>query len=108
MFIGPLEHHCNELPRRESVADVVVTPQGADGHIDAAALERELLRYAVRPLRIGSFSAARNVTGIVSDTDAISALQHRHGARSSWDFTEAARYVDIQMYAGPDRDPLSY
>ena len=34
MFIGPFEHHSNELPWRESIADVVVIPQDADGHID--------------------------------------------------------------------------
>ncbi|MBC7596194.1 MAG: aminotransferase class V-fold PLP-dependent enzyme [Kineosporiaceae bacterium] len=108
VFIGPFEHHSNELPWRESVADVVVIPQDTDGHIDAAQLERELLRYAARPLRIGSFSAASNVTGIVSSTHEISALLHRHGALSFWDFAAAAPYVDIEMYGGPERDPLSY
>lgn len=108
VFIGPFEHHSNELPWRESIADVVVIPQDADGHIDAAQLERELLRYAARPLRIGSFSAASNVTGIVSSTHEISALLHRHGALSFWDFAAAAPYVDIEMYGGPERDPLSY
>ena len=90
-FIGPFEHHSNELPWRESIADVVVIPQDPDGHIDAAQLERELTRYAARPLLIGSFSAASNVTGIVSDTHGISALLHRHGALSFWDFAAAAR-----------------
>jgi len=107
VFIGPFEHHSNELPWRESVADVVVISQDADGHIDAAQLERELLKYAARPLRIGSFSAASNVTGIVSDTHGISALLHRHGALSFWDFAAAAPYVEVQMY-GPGGDPLSY
>ncbi len=108
VFIGPFEHHSNELPWRESVADVVVIPQDADGHIDVAALERELVRHADRPLKIGSFSAASNVTGIVSDTFGISTLLHSHGALSFWDFAAAAPYVDIEMYGGPGRDPLSY
>ena len=108
VFIGPFEHHSNELPWRESVADVVVIPQDGDGHIDAAQLERELRRYAARPLRIGSFSAASNVTGIVSDSHGISALLHRYGALSFWDYAAAAPYVDIEMYGGPGRDPLSY
>ena len=108
VFIGPFEHHSNELPWRESVADVVVIPQDADGHIDAAQLERELQTYASRPLLIGSFSAASNVTGIVSDTHGITALLHRHHALSFWDFAAAAPYIDIEMYGGPDRDPLSY
>jgi selenocysteine lyase/cysteine desulfurase len=97
VFIGPFEHHSNELPWRESIADVVVIPEDHDGHIDTARLEQELVRHAGRPLRIGSFSAASNVTGIVSDTHAISDLLHRHGALSFWDFAAAAPYVAIEM-----------
>src|SRR3982751_422476 len=37
VFIGPFEHHSNELPWRECIADVVVIPQDSDGHIDVAA-----------------------------------------------------------------------
>ena len=108
VFIGPFEHHSNELPWRESICDVVVIAQDIDGHIDAAALEAELVRHAARPLKIGSFSAASNVTGIVSDTHQISALLHAHGALSFWDFAAAGPYVDIQMYGGRDHDPLAY
>src|SRR5687767_929552 len=43
VFIGPYEHHSNELPWRESIADVVVIPEDANGHIDQAALERHLV-----------------------------------------------------------------
>ena len=31
VFLGPYEHHSNELPWRESIADVVVIGQDADG-----------------------------------------------------------------------------
>ncbi len=108
VFIGPFEHHSNELPWRESIADVVVIPADADGHIDQAALERALVQYADRPLRIGSFSAASNVTGILSDTDGISALLHRHGALSLWDFAAAGPYLEIRMNPEPGGDPLTY
>jgi selenocysteine lyase/cysteine desulfurase len=77
VFIGPYEHHSNELPWRESIADVVTIGEDADGHIDLTELEDELIRYADRPLKIGSFSAASNVTGIGTDTRAIGALLHR-------------------------------
>ena len=60
-------------------------------------LEAELRRYADRPLKIGSFSAASNVTGIVTDTRRISALLHRHGALSFWDYAAAGPYVEIDM-----------
>ncbi|HZD71486.1 MAG TPA: aminotransferase class V-fold PLP-dependent enzyme, partial [Actinomycetes bacterium] len=100
VFIGPFEHHSNELSWRESIADVVVIHEDADGHIDQQQLEKELIRHADRPLRIGSFSAASNVTGIVSSTHEIAALLHRHGALSFWDFAAAGPYVEIDMGAG--------
>jgi len=97
VFVGPYEHHSNELPWRESIADVVVIPADTDGHIDLADLREQLIRHADRPLRIGSFSAASNVTGILSDADAIAALLHAHGALSFWDYAAAGPYVPIRM-----------
>jgi selenocysteine lyase/cysteine desulfurase len=102
VLTGPFEHHSNELPWRESIAEVVVIREDADGHIDQGQLADELVRHADRPLRVGSFSAASNVTGIVSDTRAIAALLHRHGALSFWDFAAAGPYVKIDM--GPAGD----
>lgn len=107
VFIGPFEHHSNELPWRESIADVVVIPEDADGHIDIDVLKARLVEFAARPLRIGSFSAASNVTGIVSDTHAISQLLHEHGALACWDFGAAAPYIDIEMNPRCDH-PLAY
>ncbi|MCX6397388.1 MAG: aminotransferase class V-fold PLP-dependent enzyme [Propionibacteriales bacterium] len=108
VFTGPYEHHSNEIPWRESIADLVPIPADADGHIDLAELETQLQKYAGRALKIGTFSAASNVTGILSDTAAISSMLHRYGALSFWDFAAAGPYVDIEMY-GPDlEDPLCY
>ncbi len=108
VFIGPFEHHSNELPWRESIAEVVVIREDQDGHVDLEHLEAELIRHAGRHLKIGSFSAASNVTGIISDTRAISVLLHRHGALSFWDFAAAAPYVEIEMrMAGRDGRPAS-
>ena len=112
VFIGPYEHHSNELPWRESIADVVTIAEDVDGHIDQAELRRRLEEYADRPLKIGSFSAASNVTGIVSDTFGIAALLHEHGALSFWDFAACAPYVDIDVLApeggpeGADKDAI--
>jgi selenocysteine lyase/cysteine desulfurase len=99
VFVGPYEHHSNELPWRESIADVVVIDEDADGHIDVTQLRRELVRHADRPLRIGSFSAASNVTGVRTDADRIAALLHEHGALSFWDYAAAGPYVPIRMRA---------
>ena len=104
VFVGPYEHHSNEIPWRESIADLVTIDEDADGHVDLALLEAELERYADRPLKIGSFSAASNVTGIVTDTAAVSSLLHRHGAIACWDFAAAAPYVRIDMGDPADGD----
>ena len=106
IFIGPYEHHSNELPWRESIADVVTIPEDPDGHVDLDALRAGLVAYADRPLRIGAFSAASNVTGILTDTQAIARTLHEHGALSFWDFAAAAPYVEIDM--NPAGDPLGY
>ena len=106
VFVGPFEHHSNELPWRESIADVVRIDEDEDGHIDLDQLQRELETYAERPVKIGSFSAASNVTGIISNTRAIAELLHEHGALSFWDFAAAAPYVEIDM--SPADHPLAY
>jgi hypothetical protein len=61
--VGPYEHHSNLLPWRESFADVVVVREASDGQMDLQHLEELLRLHSNRPLRIGSFSAASNVTG---------------------------------------------
>jgi len=107
VFIGPYEHHSNELPWRESIADVVTIDEDADGRICCDQLARELERYASRTLKIGSFSAASNVTGIESDKREITRLLHKNDALSFWDFAAAAPYVGMDMNRrddGPDGD----
>ncbi len=59
-------------------------------------------------MRIGSFSAASNVTGIVSNTVAIAEILHEHDALSFWDFAAAAPYIDIEMYPGREEHPLAW
>jgi selenocysteine lyase/cysteine desulfurase len=106
VFIGPYEHHSNELPWRESRAEVVTIGEDADGRIDLAQLERELGRHADRRLKVGSFSAASNITGIVSDVERIASLLRRHGALACFDYAAAGPYLPIDM-AGKDAVFLS-
>jgi selenocysteine lyase/cysteine desulfurase len=103
VFVGPYEHHSNELPWRESAAEVVTIAEDADGHVDVEHLEHELLRHADRPRKIGSFSAASNVTGIVTDVDDVAVTLHRNGALALFDYAAAGPYLPIDMNALPDR-----
>jgi selenocysteine lyase/cysteine desulfurase len=107
VFVGPYEHHSNELPWRESIADVVEILLADDGRIDMDDLVVQLRAYADRPVKIGSFSAASNVTGLLTDADAVTDLLHEHGALAFWDYAAAGPYVDIRMSAGKDAVFLS-
>jgi len=95
VFIGPYEHHSNELPWREADVTLIRIPADDDGHIDAAALETSLIEHQHSPLKIGAFSAASNVTGIRSKVAEINRLLHQHGAFGLWDYAAAAPYVRI-------------
>lgn len=97
VFIGPYEHHSNELPWRESIAEVITIPLNSEGMIDAVALEANLVKYSDRPLLVGSFSAASNVTGTISDVVAITKVLKKHGALACWDYAAAAAYCPINM-----------
>jgi selenocysteine lyase/cysteine desulfurase len=98
VFVGPYEHHSNELLWRESGATVVRVDADARGHIDAAHLERELCRHAGAARRIGSFSAGSNVTGVRTDVPAIGALLRRHGALACFDYAAAGAHGPVVMF----------
>ncbi len=103
VFIGPYEHHSNELSWRQSIATTVQVRLDASGQIDLAHLE-ELLQdpqFKGRKM-IGSFSAASNVTGMRSDVRRISSLLHRYGAIACFDYAACAPYVDVDMNPEPE------
>ncbi len=104
VFIGPYEHHSNMLPWRESNAMVVEIPEGKRGGPDLAALEDALDQHKNCDLKIGSFSAASNVTGIITDPDPVSRILKRHGALSIWDYAGGGPYLPIDMQTGTDAE----
>ncbi|KAK7474251.1 hypothetical protein BaRGS_00034494, partial [Batillaria attramentaria] len=98
VFVGPFEHHSNILPWKETGAVVVRIKQTQDGHVNITHLEQELLAWSGSERQlIGSFSAASNVTGILTDVDAITICLHKHGALAFWDYATAAPYVKLDM-----------
>lgn len=108
VFVGPYEHHSNEISWRQNLATVVEVGLDGRGGIDLAHLESLLGRpeYQGRML-IGSFSAASNVTGMRSPVHDLAALMHRHGGLACFDYAACAPYVDIDMTpadATPEND----
>ena len=108
VFIGPYEHHSNEIYWRESLATTIEVQMDPSGNIDLNHLEELLLDPAYQHrLRIGSFSAASNVTGMRSDVRSIANLLHAHDAIACFDYAACAPYVEIDMNPEPigDEDP---
>lgn len=99
---GPYEHHSNILPWRESGALVLEIPESPERGPDIAALRDALQAHAGADLLVGSFSALSNVTGIATDTDAVTRLLKAHGALAVWDYAGGAPYLAMQMQTAPD------
>ncbi len=98
VFVGPYEHHSNEISWRQNLATVVPVQMDQDGGIDLKHLEELLQKPAYQGRkRIGSFSAASNVTGMKSPVHEIAALLHRYGAIACFDYAASAPYVQIDM-----------
>ncbi len=106
VFVGPYEHHSNELPWLESVAHVVEIALDSRGAIDLDDLDAKLSAHAARHLKIGTFSAASNVTGVITDVRAVARVLHRHGAVACFDYAAAAPYVPIDMHPAAEDERI--
>lgn len=105
VFIGPYEHHTNELMWREAFAEIVVIELNDDGDIDAELLKRELKKEKYKDrVKFCSFSAGSNITGLITDTYQLAKIAHENGAYIFFDFAAVAPYVEINI----SKDSLSY
>ncbi len=105
VFVGPYEHHSNEIMWRQTLCDVVEVPMNEQEEIDLEALEEMVSdpKYDHRP-KIGSFSAASNVSGLKTPVYEVARILHRNGAIACFDFAACAPYIEIDM----NRDAESY
>jgi len=98
VFVGPYEHHSNEVSWRESLAEIHEVDLGENGVVDLDDLRRRVSDPAFEGrLKIGSFSAASNVTGIRSPVHEIARILHRHDALACFDYAAGAPYLEIDM-----------
>lgn len=103
VFIGPYEHHTNELMWREAFAEIVVIELDPSGGINTAMLEKELKKKKYRDrVKYCSFSAGSNITGLLTDTYRIASIAHENDAYIFFDFAATAPYVDMCIYKDSD------
>ncbi|HJV18091.1 MAG TPA: aminotransferase class V-fold PLP-dependent enzyme [Bacillales bacterium] len=103
VFITHMEHHSNHTSWLETIADVVVLQPDKNGLVDVNQLDELIHQYQDRPLKIGSFTACSNVTGIQPPYHQLAKVMHRHGGICFVDFAASAPYVKINMHP---EDPL--
>ncbi len=106
VLVTPYEHHSNELPWLESVAEVVEVALGADGRLDLSDLDAKARGFAARPLKIGAFSAASNVTGALTEVGAVARTLHAHGFLACADYAAAGPYLPIDMHPADPAERL--
>lgn len=98
IFISAYEHHSNEVQWRESHGEVVKVNLNDEGLFDLDDLRAKVSLEAYKDrMKIGSFSAASNVTGIKSPVREIAKIMHEHGGYAFFDYAACAPYVEIKM-----------
>jgi selenocysteine lyase/cysteine desulfurase len=97
VFTSCYEHHSNLLSWRESVAEVITVQYSPSTGVCLLDLSRLLKLYSKRTLKIGAFSAASNVTGVLTCTNSLSCLMHKAGGLVFFDYATAAPYVKMDM-----------
>ncbi len=103
VFITHMEHHSNHTSWLETIADVVQLQPDKDLLVDPSELQKELGKYKNRKMKIGSFTACSNVTGISTPYHELAKVMHENGGLCFIDFAASAPYVDMDMH--PD-DPM--
>jgi selenocysteine lyase/cysteine desulfurase len=98
VFLTHMEHHSNHTSWLETICDVVVVEPDELGLVDIKHFEELLDKYKDRKLKIGSFTAASNVTGIQTPYHLMASMMHKYGGFCFVDFAAAAPYVDINMH----------
>lgn len=98
VFITHMEHHSNHTSWYETIADVVQLQPDKNLLVDLNELERQLIKHKHRKMKIGSFTACSNVTGITTPYYEMAKLMHQYGGLCFVDFAASAPYVEIDMH----------
>lgn len=106
VFITHMEHHSNHTSWYETTADVVIIEPDANMTVNLNDLEEKLKKYADRPLKIGSFTACSNVTGVHTPYHEMARLMHKYGGVCFVDFAASAPYEPINMHPEDEEERL--
>ncbi len=97
-LITHMEHHSNQVSWYETNAEVVILSPDENNLVDPKVLSEEIKKYADRSIKIGSFTACSNVTGIITPYHELAKIMHQNGGLCFVDFAASAPYVEIDMH----------
>lgn len=106
VFITHMEHHSNQTTWNACDVTVVVIKKGDNGQPCQHDLAEQLAKYQTRPMKIGSFTACSNVTGIKTNYHALAKIMHQNNGICFVDFACSAPYVDIDMHPTDPEEKL--
>lgn len=106
VFLTHMEHHSNQTSWYETYAEVVVLTPDKDLLVDPEELRAQLEKYKDRKIKIGSFTACSNVTGINAPIHQLARIMHEYGGVCFADFAASAPYSTINMHPSDPMEKL--
>jgi len=103
VFVTHMEHHSNQTSWYETIAEVVVVEPDENLLVSPENLRKAIEPYKNRPLKIGSFSACSNVTGIITPYHKLAKVMHEEKGLCFVDFAASAPYAEMNMHP---EDPM--
>jgi len=99
VFYSLYEHNSNSLSWRETQCEIVLI----DGECEQfyENLQNSLDEYRNSYIKIGSFTASSNITGLLLDVDRIASMIHKENGFVFFDYAAGAPYLKIDL-----TDPL--
>ena len=106
VFITHMEHHSNQTSWLETNSDVVVLEPNEDLTVNSDTLRAQLKKFKDRKLKIGSFTACSNVTGVHTNYHELAKIMHQNGGVCFIDFAANAPYEDMNMHPEDPEEAL--
>ena len=95
VFYSLYEHNSNSLSWKETKCEICVINSEANNLY--STLEKKLTEYRNNYIKIGSFTSASNITGLLLDVDMISILIHKYNGFAFFDYASGSPYLQIDM-----------
>ena len=106
VFVTYMEHHSNHISWLETFADVIVLLPEDDEMNFADELRKQFKKFENRKIKIGSFTAGSNVTGIIPDYHKLAEIMHENNGYAFIDFAASAPYIKIDMHPKNSKQSL--